>query len=343
MVEKKRDNNIDFFRGIAAICIIFIHTVFWSGTSYTSPGMKSLSLLIDVPIFIFISGMSFNYSNSVFKTIKGFTKLWLKYIVFVIFYFVLIFIFNNEHFSVSNVFKAMFFVYSGKDMFPAVSNSLWFMFMYLIVSLLGDIIVCTYNKFIKEIEPFKYILIVSFMFYGISLYKPEFTFIGPNIFMYLFIYLLGYYLYHFKLKNWKCFALLLTGWVCIYLVFILYMGLDFNSMQVYKFQYDMKYLVHSMLSILWLMFLKDRIKIKQDNVFVFIGKNALLFYFTQGISTSLMYYVLPYVNVGMWQLRLVIMFLINVAVTFVMTLFIKFIIDRLPDIKVDELILEKRC
>ena len=56
-----------------------------------------------------------------------------------------------------------------------------------------------------------------------------------------------------------------------------------------------------------------------------------------------MYYVLPYVNVGMWQLKLVIMFLINVAVTFVMTLFIKFIIDRLPEINIDRWFLEKRC
>ena len=36
MVEKKRDNNIDFFRGIAAICIIFIHTV-------TNSGIRSAS------------------------------------------------------------------------------------------------------------------------------------------------------------------------------------------------------------------------------------------------------------------------------------------------------------
>lgn len=343
MVEKKRDNNIDFFRGIAAICIIFIHTVFWSGTSYTSPGIKSLSLLIDVPIFIFISGMSFNYSNSVFKTIKGFSKLWIKYLVFVVFYFVLIFIFNNDHFSFSNIFKAAFFVYSGKDMLPAVSSSLWFMFMYLIVSLLGDIIICVYNKFIKEIDSFKYILIVSFMFYGISLYKPGFTFIGTNIFMYLFIYLLGYYLFHFKLKNWQCFAFLLSGWFILYIIFILYMGLDFNNIQIYKFDYDMRYLLHSMLSILSVVFLKDRIKIKDKNVFVFIGKNALLFYFAQGISTSLMYYVLPHVNVSIWQLKLIIMFFVNVGVTFILTLLIKLITDKLPKINIEEWFLEKRC
>ena len=56
-----------------------------------------------------------------------------------------------------------------------------------------------------------------------------------------------------------------------------------------------------------------------------------------------MYYVLPHVNVSIWQLKLIIMFFVNVGVTFILTLFIKFITDRLPEIKVDELFLEKRC
>lgn len=343
MVENKRDNSIDFFRGIAVLSIIFIHTVFWSGTTYTSPGLKSLSLLIDVPIFIFISGMCFNYSNSVFKTIKGFSKLWIKYLVFVVLYYVLIFIFNNEHFSLSNIFKASFFVFSGKDIFPVVEGSLWFIFMYFIVSLLGDVIICLYNKYFKDMDQFKYILIISFLFYGISLYKPSFTFISTDTFMYLFIYLLGYYLYNFKFKNWKCFALLLSGWFVLYIIFILYMGLDVYSIQTYKFNYDMRYLLHSMLSILCLFFLKDRIKVKDRNIIVFIGKNALLFYFAQGISSSVLYYVLPYVSVSNMLFKLLIMYGINIVLAFVLAILMKFITDRLSNLKIREWFLEKRC
>ena len=70
----KRDNSIDFFRGVAAIWIIFIHTCFWSGEVYVPVWLKSLSLIIDVPLFIFISGMTFNFSNDFRIKIACFDK-----------------------------------------------------------------------------------------------------------------------------------------------------------------------------------------------------------------------------------------------------------------------------
>ena len=342
MVKNVRDNNIDFFRGIAALCIIFIHTVFWSGTSYTPSTMKSLSLLIDVPIFIFISGMSFNFSKSVLKTIKGFSKLWLKYIVFLMFYFILIFVFDNEQFSLNAIVKAIFFNYSRNDIFPAVASSLWFLYMYFVVSLLCDTIICVYNKYVKQLDEFKYVIIIAFLFYGISLYKSNFTFIGPNIFMYSFIYLLGYYLYNYKLKSWKVFVSLLIVLILTYIVFINYIGLDFNLMQTYKFDYDIRYLLHSMFSILAVVYFKDRLKIKSNNILVFIGKNALVFYFAQGISTSILYFILPYVAIDIWQLKLLIMYLINIGLTFTASLLVKFVVDKIPKIKINELLLEKK-
>ena len=33
MEPQKRDNYIDFIKGLAVIAIVFIHTVFWSGGS----------------------------------------------------------------------------------------------------------------------------------------------------------------------------------------------------------------------------------------------------------------------------------------------------------------------
>ena len=53
MGNKKKNRNyyIDNIRGLATISVVFIHTVFWSGSSYVPEYMRNLSLLIDVPIF----------------------------------------------------------------------------------------------------------------------------------------------------------------------------------------------------------------------------------------------------------------------------------------------------
>ena len=51
---KKRNNNIDFLRGIATLCIILIHTAFWTGEMYLPAWFKNLTLLVDVPVFMYI-------------------------------------------------------------------------------------------------------------------------------------------------------------------------------------------------------------------------------------------------------------------------------------------------
>ena len=55
----KRDSAIDFSRGIVVISIIFIHTTFMSGVFYVPNFFRQMSLLLDVPAFFFISGMTF--------------------------------------------------------------------------------------------------------------------------------------------------------------------------------------------------------------------------------------------------------------------------------------------
>ena len=53
---RSRNYNLDFYRGFAAIWIVFIHCCFWSGDGYVPLYVRSLSLFIDVPLFMFISG-----------------------------------------------------------------------------------------------------------------------------------------------------------------------------------------------------------------------------------------------------------------------------------------------
>lgn len=320
---KERDNNLDFFRGFAALWIILIHTCFWSGGYYISNYIKSFSLIIDVPLFMFISGSAFNYSNSIMKNVKGIVKLWYKYLIFLILYFIIILIIDIDYFNLNNIINAMFLNFNYNKLM-VVEGSFWFIFMYFIVSLLGSFIICLYNKYEKNTNNFKYILLLLFILYGMSLYKPDFIFISSNYLLYLFIYCLGYYLYSKKI-NLKKFLMIIIGNILLLGFLLKATSYNLDNMQLAKTHNHFVYLVYSLLSINIVFFLKDRIKIKNKKVFVYVGKNALLFYFCQGIGSSLIYFIYPHISNLSVYIIFIIMFITNLLITVLCVFFIKLI------------------
>lgn len=56
-----RNNTIDFFRRLAALQVILIHTAFHSGSSYVPAWFQNLTLFVYVPVFFFLSGWSATY------------------------------------------------------------------------------------------------------------------------------------------------------------------------------------------------------------------------------------------------------------------------------------------
>ena len=58
--HSERDHYVDFVRGLCALSVVFIHTVFWSGYSYVPEYVRNLSLMFDVPVFFFLAGCSFS-------------------------------------------------------------------------------------------------------------------------------------------------------------------------------------------------------------------------------------------------------------------------------------------
>ena len=83
----KRDLYIDFAKGLATLSIVFIHTAFWSGQLYLPSEVRTLSLLIDVPVFFALSGLT--SGNNVEKTLYRLLKLQVTYMIFVSFLFFL--------------------------------------------------------------------------------------------------------------------------------------------------------------------------------------------------------------------------------------------------------------
>ena len=123
---------------------------------------------------------------------------------------------------------------------------------------------------------------------------------------------------------------------------LLYVGLNNNTLgldqiQTYKSGSDIRYLLYSCFSLLIVFFMKDRLKINFKNIFAFIGRNALLFYFAQGISSSILYLILPKITINIWFVKLIVMFIINVLLTTLLSLTIKFLCDMTSKIKLKNL------
>lgn len=115
-MKKERNYNIDFLRGIATIWIIVIHTAWWSGASYLPAWFSNLTLLLDVPVFMFISGVSFNYVNSIMKNLKGLIAQWKKWLYFLVFYSLILLVFFKEQFILKDIVSWIVYVFHTQTM-----------------------------------------------------------------------------------------------------------------------------------------------------------------------------------------------------------------------------------
>lgn len=340
---KKRDNSIDILRGIAVFAIIIIHTTFWSGESYVPDIVRSLSLLIDVPLFIFISGMTFNFNKSVSKTIKGLISVWKKYLVFLIPFYIYQLIINKSIITMENLVSSVFFSLPGESALQVVPGSFWFMFMYFLVSIICSIIISIYNKYNDNLDNFKNILMFSFLLYGISVFRNNFMFLNSNTLLYTFIFLLGYYLYNKKIKDLKSFFIIFIPTIIVALAVIKFGWYGIDNIQGAKNVSSITYFCFSMISIIVATYLKDRIKFSVKPL-EFIGQNAIIYYFAQGVGSSLIYKFLPYINLN-WVFKLPIMIIINIILTltfgYILYKFTNLCLSIIDKIKINNILEDK--
>lgn len=86
------------------------------------------------------------------------------------------------------------------------------------------------------------------------------------------------------------------------------------DIQSAKFPPTMKYGFASMAVIFIAKYFDGKIK-RFNKIFVHIGKNAIFYYFGQGIGSSLNFYVVNWIAISNWPLKWIITFIINILVT----------------------------
>ncbi len=324
---KKRNNNIDFLRGIATLCIVLIHTAFWSGELYLPNWFKNLSLIVDVPVFMYISGISFSFINSISKNVMSLIKQWKKWIFFVLVYALIILIFYRTEFSLKDFLCWIVYYFPNKTSLVVVGGSIWFWIMYIKVTMLCSIIIhlnnCLEKDKEKNIRNLIYIELLIMMMYIYSTSSNTNTyFIDTKTLFYSIIYVLGYLSINYKINIRKTIIYELTTIIITCLLFSIY-SFKIADLQVIKGSVLIPYLPFSLLSVILFWYLKDKLKIKEKNPINYIGRNALWFYFAQGISSSLLYYVYGHINNHHYLIVFTIMLTLNLAMSIIIAILLE--------------------
>ncbi len=331
----KRDLYIDFAKGFATLSVIFIHTVFWSGQFYVPTELRVLSLLIDVPLFYALSGLT--SGNNVEKTFYRLLKLQITYMIFITFLFFLDYLFKvfglnlfglgwmQEFYSTfgtkyvprslsdvpqwQNLGNWYLHQYTNADTFPVVMGSFWYLKVYFILTVFGVLVLRFFPKHLN------WFIAICF---GLTVLFNVFPHYYPTGQVGYVAFYLGVFLVAHQLKGKKIPARwipILYGVLAAVLVFLFWnYGAElFLKMNKAKFPPKLLYIFWCSFSLLTLLVLYNRLKIGKNNFITSIGKNAIFYYFAQGMSSSLIYFVVVRLKTDIsWGILVVLIFALNI-------------------------------
>lgn len=297
MIE--RDNYIDNIRGIATISVIFIHTVFWSGSSYIPNYMRNISLFFDVPIFFLLTGMSF-YLTQKFDFIKQIFKLMIFFSIFIILCQICFFNFN-----INNILSALLLNSAIVEELPLINGSYWFVPMYCVSIILSVGIIKTFKN---RGSIFIFVFIGYYFFKYMNIIYMEYRFFGipiDGLMFYTSCILIGYYFSCYRGKSFWLGFLLASLFLYLFLVVE---NSDAFNLQNYKFPVGLPYVIASFISLSLIMYGNF---LKNKSLLTYIGKNSIFFYMSQGIGGSLILKIAPYFNCDFWFFKMLVLFTLN--------------------------------
>jgi fucose 4-O-acetylase-like acetyltransferase len=328
-MRNHRDSYLDVFRGIVALWIVVIHVVFHS--EFAQPeALKTCVLLLDVPAFFFLSGMTRALVGK--EMLTGAVIRLSTTFAFCVF---LLMLFNGSSLEWKLLVPAMYLFFSGEKIAGLESFvwSYWFVPCYLVVLLLAEALV-------SKVPRFKYCV-------GIALFLPipvmfltketsGFKVLGVDsrhVFFYLPLFLFGSFVRErviFTPAQWKvalgCVLAGVMGWgFCV-----LFSGDGALQLQSNKFPAQLPYVCASMISVGAIIFfyrdLSGRCRLLEH-----VGRNAIYYYCGQAFATALLRdHVTSYVNLAAasWVGRLLILVPIAVLITVVFSEGLRLLLDQ---------------
>ncbi|MBT2621326.1 acyltransferase family protein [Chryseobacterium sp. ISL-6] len=331
-----RDLYIDFAKGLATISIIFIHTAFWSGQFYIPAEVRVFSLVFDVALFYALSGIT--SGANIEKTLYRLLKLQITYMIFVTFLFFLDYffkVFGLTFFSMEwlqkfystfgskyattsismepqwqNLGNWYLHQYTNADTFPVVMGSFWYLKVYFILTVFG---VLTLRFFPKHINWFIGLCIALTLIFNLFPWLYPTGQVGYVAF-YFAVFLIANRMRGKKIPT-KIIPILYAIVAALLLWMFWYYGSEiFYKINKNKFPPQVPYIIWTLFSLVTLFVFYNRLKITKENFITYIGKNAIFFYFAQGISSSLVYFLVVSLNEKIpWWSLMIIIYIINIA------------------------------
>ena len=295
---KTRDLYIDFFRGGAVLAILLHHTVFWTGDIVPSPNLlRNVSRLLEVPLFVYLSGWSAKYSHRLDKVFMNLIKIWLKWILFIsltdLIYFVVI-----KSINITSPIQWVYQCYYNTDaswipLLPVLPASMWFMPMFIALELLGSCFLMFKDRL--NIEDRNIYYVILFLMIGLSYLNlingDSWFLLSRNMCFYGIMYLVGYLSNDLINKKFRFyFVVLLIDLLCWFLSGKLF-GIAATDLVSVKFPPHIMYLFASLICVIVCISLHGRMNsiVEKLKPIRFIGRNSLSFYFSQGIACSVPY------------------------------------------------------
>lgn len=320
---EKRNHYIDFIKGMTILQVIIIHTAFFSGSSYIPEDIAQLTLFIDVPIFFFMSGWAFRYKENTKENFKNLIRLHCSYLIFMGIVSILLLIFNRNLLSLKNYIYWSIYSFPGDILFNCISASMWFLPLFIIISF-----ICT--NILKYIEKgnIKYLIIglAFFSFYQSINSSTNYNLQYITVFSFFFIF--GYLSKEYEIKNIRILGMLYGLLIIIILIYGKTFAIPILKLQWHKMPPKFMYLLCSLFSIVLIIYFKNRIKLSKRNYFVKVGKSSIYYYFAQGISSSILYYIIPYLKVELILIKFLIAVTINVIIAIIIAEILRQVIPR---------------
>ena len=197
---------------------------------------------------------------------------------------------------------------------------------YCIGYFICSVILFFINNFIKD-EKDKEKTIVNVIFlliimFGYTSYSGNVLCLTTYTSFYSIVYLVGYLTSRYKINLKQMFIYLFMNFIIIFIIFKLE-KIGIENFQDIKFPPSIPYMFLSAISIIIAWYIKDHIKIKEKNPVNYIGKNAIFFYFVQGISSSLISYIIPYMPHMNKYLLFACMLFINIMLTTIISILLE--------------------
>lgn len=329
----ERNKRIDIIRGLGAINIILIHTAWWSGQGYLPEWYANILLIIDVPIFFFLAGsVGLSKKNRIIDSIRRVYKVYITYIFYIVLVAILGLIYFDTNVDFNTILKWLVFKGDTSHV-PVFMGSMWFMIYYIIITLvISPILGKVSSKKIMIIITSALFIICNIIPFSnsvvIDMNRGGYLLSIRGILFYTFFFSLGWLYFKYLTKDQeqrKFKYVLLIGLVSIVGLFLISTRLmNFNwikfDIQGHKFNPDGVYMFWSLISIICTMLYMYRsrnIEYKKNIIsgfFEFCGKNAIYFYFSQGLSSSFLYIIGNYIHISNIYIKFVIMALINVMI-----------------------------